>query len=172
MYLQPASARARNLEIERIGEIEGELAFTAVVLIGSGIHDRQGAGYRDLDGLAAEFLRAAEIVVEKVIAMRFDGRVDGWQVGDRGAIAMHTVGQVDEIDAVEMAAVIMNVIFATLLAIAGNIDTAIELIAYRFSGCPQQQLFWHLIGIVLGITESASCTVIGAPVSAKLPIST
>ena len=54
----------------------------------------------NFDRPAAEFLRAAKIAIEKVVATRLDTTIDGWQISHRRTAAMNPVGQVFEIDAV------------------------------------------------------------------------
>ncbi len=59
-----------------------------------------------------------------------------------------------------MTAVIVNIVLAPLFAVAGNVDTAFDLIAYGCLRCPQQQFLGHLGATVLGIAEGAGQAVI------------
>ena len=59
-----------------------------------------------------------------------------------------------------MTAVIVNIVLAPLLTIAGDIDTAFDLILYSCLRCPQQQFLRHLGATVLGIAEGAGQAVI------------
>ena len=86
--------------------------------------------------------------------------INGWQVGHRRAIAMHLVGQVLEIDTVEMTAVIVNIILTALFSVGRDINAAIDLVLDRFASRPDQRFIGHLVGIVLGIAESACYSVI------------
>ena len=73
---------------------------------------------------------------------------------------MHFTRQAREIDAAQVAAVIVNVVLAPLLAVGRNIDAAVELVANGFGGGAPQQRFRYFRGIVLGITEITCGTVV------------
>ena len=59
-----------------------------------------------------------------------------------------------------MTAVIVKIVFTPLLAVAGNVDAAFDLIVYGCSRCPQQQLLRHLGAAVLGIAEGTGQAVV------------
>ena len=64
-------------------------------------------------------------------------------------------GQVDEVDAFEVAAVVMNIVFPALLAVGGNVHAAGKLILDRLPRGLDQQLFRYLPGVVIGVGEGA-----------------
>ena len=94
------SGQGANFVIKCCSEVKGKFAVATIIAVGGGVHNRQGAGHCNLDRSVAEFLRTAKIVIEEVVAARFDVPIDGWQVSHRRTIAMNPVGQVVEIDTV------------------------------------------------------------------------
>lgn len=144
-----------NFIVQRGGQIEGQPALIFIEFIRRRIHDRKRAGNRDLDRVLAAGLGDAVIAVEKVIAAWRDLAIDGRQVGNRGAVAVNLARQAGEVNPYQVTAVIVNIVFASLLAVSRNIDAAVELILDGFPCCLYQQLFRHLVGVILGVLKGA-----------------
>ena len=62
-----------------------------------------------------------------MIATGLDPGVNRGEIGHRGAVAMYLVGQVLEVETVEVTAMIVNIVFTALLPVRWNIDATIKL---------------------------------------------
>jgi len=74
---------------------------------------------------------------------------------------MHLACESGKVDALQMAAMVVNVILAALFPIGRDVDSAGELIADCLRGGAHQQILGHLGGIVLGIAEVARDALVG-----------
>ena len=120
-----AGGRQRpNFVVQRLSEIEGEAPRIVVMGVGAGIHDRQRAGHGDLDRPGGGGLGDGEVAIEEVLAARLNPAGDRGQFGLVGPVPNRERGQVLEVESPEMAAMVVDVVFAPLLAIRGYVDAA------------------------------------------------
>ncbi len=135
LNVRAAGFRQRpDLVIERCGEIEGELAFVGVEHIGAGIHDGRRPRHGDFHRAIGEALRDLEIAIEEMRAVGRDLAADGRQFGRIGAVAKGPCGEVLKIEAGQVPAMVMDVVFTALLAVGRNIDATGDLVGHRLAG--------------------------------------
>jgi len=102
--------------VECIGKIGAQLGGIVVVLVCRGVGNGHGAGHGDPHGAIGEALGDFPVVRQKVIAGRYRAG-DGWQARVVSALSQRCPGEMFEVDAVQVPAMIVDVVLAPNLAV-------------------------------------------------------
>ena len=142
VHLDVATAGIRqrtDLEIERGRQVEGERPAVFIVGVGGRIHDGKRPGHGHLHRPVREGLGASEVVRQEMRARGTHLAKDRWQFRLVGAVAQHPARQVHEVESLQMPAVIVDVVLAPLLPVAGDVDARIDLVFHRLACRPREQ---------------------------------
>ena len=123
--------KRQHFLVQRIRDIRTQLRRIMVVGVCVGIAHGHRARHGELDRAIGEGLGPLPVTRGE---QAFHGHrpVDGGEVGGIGSPAHLPVGQVDEVEAVQVAAMVMDVVFPGHLAVRGNIDSGFHLFLHGF----------------------------------------
>ena len=127
-----SSLRQRaDFEVQRIGQIMGQLLWIVIKSVRTGIHDRGRPRNGDLDRTVGKPLRHLVIPVQKMRPVRFNLASNRRQFRGIGAIAQHPAGQVYEVKPRQVAAMVMDVVFPPLFPVRRHLNITGDLIFHR-----------------------------------------
>ena len=129
------------LVVQRLGDIDAALDGVTIIGVRDRTRDGHGSGHGDLEAPVGKGLRNPPVARQE-ISSRANRRGDGGQMSIRvGAIADIDGGQRVEVDAVQMPAVIVDVVFPSDFTVGGNVDSGIDLIQHHLTGSPRKDGF-------------------------------
>ena len=130
----------QNFAIEGVGQITRECPRIVVVEVDGRIRDRHGAGHRHLHRPAGACLGAPVVGGEKRGAGT-DWTDDCGQKRAVAAVAQFLLLEPLEAHAVQVAAVIVNVVLASDLSVGRNVDPRADLVVDRLAHPPRDDRF-------------------------------